>query len=725
MSGLLSQGLDAHRQGRFQEAEERYRQAMLTGGEEGTEGQFLCGTLLLQLGRLQESIGLLSQSAEGRPNDYRPWLNLGEALRLAGRQEEAVKAAKHALLLAPGLPAAHLLQGNLDRVAGRSLDALRHYRQALKGEPSLESAWINSVSLLLELGKAQEACDEARAGLTFCSSPTLKKLLGRALFSLGEGVAAIDAFVQAGDAESLVMAALIRHDEGKDEEAHHFFRMALEVDPRSAPARYNRARVFREEKKLDEAVADLRICIEHHPDYRPALGLAAELMPLVGDFSGLDMVRGRILALGVDDGEMAATSFQMLCLVDDPAFQLASAKRASRDLPRGHAATRIIGGDGKRLTIGYLSSDFVDHALSRVMAGILEQHDRESFKIIAYATRTDDGSDISRRIRGAVEVLRDVAGMSHQAVASLIAQDGVDILVDLNGHTLGSMLDVLGYRPAPVQATYMGYPGTTGCGAVDYLIADGFVIPPEAEKYYSEAVVRLPHCYWAPDGRPAEAQSLSRKDCGLPEDGFVFACFNRANKFSSEMVGVWLSILADVPKSVLWLVAEHPSLQASLRERAKGAGIPPERLVFSAPTAYSRYLGRLALVDLFLDTYPYNAHTLAFDALRLGTPILTLCGQSFAARVAGSMLNALGLPELITHDRETYHQQAVSLARDTVLLQSLRRRLDEARRATPVFDPEVFTRHLEDAYRMMWQRARESQEVTLIEVPERGAASGG
>ncbi|MGD9787574.1 MAG: tetratricopeptide repeat protein [Sulfuricellaceae bacterium] len=723
MNSLLNQGLDAHRQGRFPEAEERYRQAMLVGGEAGREGRFLYGTLLLQLGRLPEAVALLSQSAEENPGDCRPWLNLGEALRLAGRLEEADKAAKQALRLAPDLPAAHVLQGNLDRAQGFSLDALRHYRRAVEREPGSEAAWVNAVSLLLELGKTQEARDEALAGLTLCSSTELKKLLGRALFALGEITAAVDAFLQAGDAESLVMAALIRHDEGNDEDAHRYLRMALEADPHSAPARYNRARLLRGENKLDEAVADLRVCIEHHPDYRPALGLAAELMPLIGDFAGQDKVRERLLALGVDEGEIAATPFQMLCLVDDPTLQRASATRASRDLPRGAVGARTVG-DGRRLTIGYLSSDFVDHALSRVMAGVLERHDREGFKIIAYATRTDDGSDISRRVRGAVEVVRDVAGMTQRAIASLIAQDGVDILVDLNGHTLGTMLGVLGYRPAPVQATYMGYPGTTGYEAVDYLIADGFVVPPEAEKYYSEAVVRLPHCYWAPDHRHAEAEVLSRKDCGLPEEGFVFACFNRANKFSAEMVGTWLSILAQVPRSVLWLVAEHPSLQRSLRERATEAGVSPERLVFSAPAAYGRYLGRLTRVDLFLDTYPYNAHTLAFDALRLGTPILTLCGQSFAARVAGSMLTALGLPELIAPDAASYRERAVALANDPAQRERFRRHLREARGETPVFDAEAFTRHLEEAYRSIWQRARQGLGPAAISVPEKGGVHG-
>jgi predicted O-linked N-acetylglucosamine transferase (SPINDLY family) len=723
VNGLLNQGLEAHRQGRFQEAEERYRQAMLAGGEAGREGRFLCGTLLLQLGRLPEAVALLSQSAEESPGDYRSWLNLGEALRLAGRLEEAGQAARQALLLAPALPAAQVLLGNLDRAAGRSLDALRHYRQALNGEPGLEAAWVNATALLLELGKAREARDEALAGLTLCSAPELKKLLGRAMFALGEIAAAIDAFLQAGDAESLVMAALIRHDEGNDEEAHRFFRRALEADPYSALARYNRARVLRGENKLDEAVADLRVCVEHHPSYRPALGFAAELMPLVGDFAGQEAVKGRLLSLGVVEGEVAAAPFEILCLADDCSLQLAAARQVAKELPSPKPRPPVPGGRAC-LTIGYLSSDFVNHALSRVMAGVFEHHDRGAFKVVAYATRTDDGSDIAARIRGAADAVRDVAGLRPQEVASLIVQDGVDILVDLNGHTWGSMLGVLGYRPAPVQATYMGYPGTTGYEAVDYLIADGFVVPPEAEKYYSEAVVRLPHCYWAPDDKPAEAESLSRKDCGLPDEDFVFACFNRANKFSGEMVGTWLSILSQVPRSVLWLVAEHPSLQRSLRERAMEAGVSPERLVFSAPAAYGRYLGRLARVDLFLDTYPYNAHTLAFDALRLGTLILTLCGQSFAARVAGSMLNALGLHELIAPDATAYREQAVALAHDPAKLDSLRRRLREVRGETPVFDTEVFTRHLEEAYRSMWQRARMGLGPDAISVPEKGSDHG-
>lgn len=721
MSDLLSRGLDAHRQGRLQEAEAAYRQA-LSGGEDA-EGLFLYGTLLLQLGRLPEAADRLRRAAECNPGDYRPWLNLGEALRLAGQVEEGGKAAKQALALAPGLPSAHLLAGNLDRAAGRPLEALRHYRLAQKGEPGLAAAWINGTSLLLELGKAREARDEALAGLTLCSATELKQLLGRALFALGETGAAIDAFLQAGDSESLVMAALIRHDEGRDGEAHDFFCRALAIDPHHALARYNRARVYRSERKLEEAIADLRVCIDHHPDFRPALGFAAELFPLVGDFAGREAVRERILSLGVAGGEVNVAPFEMLCLVDDPALQLATARHAAREFPQPRNLPPVAS-DKPHLTIGYLSSDFINHALSRVMAGVFEKHDRQAFRVIAYATRPDDGSEIAQRIRAAADLVYGVDGWTLSDIAARIAGDKVDILVDLNGHTLGSRLGVLGYRPAPVQASYMGYPGTTGYEAVDYLIADGFVVPPEEEKHYSEAVVRLPHCYWAPDDRPAAAEPLSRKDCGLPEEGFVFACFNRANKFSAETVGAWLSILARVPRSVLWLVAEHPSLQASLRERSREAGVSPERLVFSAPAAYGRYLGRLAQVDLFLDTYPYNAHTLAFDALRLGTPILTRCGQSFAARVAGSMLTALGLPELIAPDAAAYRARAVALAQDPAQLEGLRRRLGEAGRTTAVFDAEVFTRHLEEAYRSMWRRAREGLPPADIWVPDGGNAHG-
>lgn len=718
MNELLNKGLAAHRQGRFQEAEEVYRQALLAGAQEdNTEALFLYGTLLLQLGRLEQAIDFLRRAATGNPDDYRIWLNLAEALRQAGQLADAESAAKQAQRIAPGLPTIHLLLGNIDRARGFPLDALRQYRRALGGDTSLEAAWVNLVSLQLELGKASEARDEAGAGTKFCPSTELKKLLGRAHFALGETEQAIQAFILAGDAESLVMAALIRRDAGCDEDAHVFFRKALSVDPYNALALYNRARVWRGEKKLDEAVADLLACIQQHPAYRPALGFAAELLPLVGDFSGQAAVKERILSLGVVEGVAGTAPFEILCLVDDPALQLATARQASLELTRPRPVPPVADRE-KRLTIGYLSSDFIDHALSRVLAGVFEKHDRQNFRVIAYATRPDDGSEISRRIRGAAEVVRDVAGLSQQAIAALITQDQVDILVDLNGHTWGSMLGVLGYRPAPVQATYMGYPGTTGYAAVDYLIADGFVIPPEAEKYYSEAVVRLPNCYWAPDDRPDKPEQLTRKDCGLPEHGVVFACFNRANKFSAEMIKAWLDILAAVPDSIFWLLAEHPRLQSSLRSMAATAGVAPERLVFAEPADYCRYLGRLTLVDLFLDTYPYGAHTLAFDALRVGTPILTLCGQSFAARVAGSLLHALGIPELVAHDPGAYRRQAVSLGQDPAQLERVRRHLREARKDSPIFDVEIFTRHLEGAYRLMWQHAREGKAPIAIRVPE-------
>ncbi|HWW24286.1 MAG TPA: hypothetical protein VNZ85_00140, partial [Caulobacter sp.] len=360
---------------------------------------------------------------------------------------------------------------------------------------------------------------------------------------------------------------------------------------------------------------------------------------------------------------------------------------------------------GQRVRVAYLSADLHDHATARLMAGLLEAHDRTRFEIFALSYGPDLGGALRDRIDAAIERCIDVRRMSDGQVAALARDLGIDIVVDLKGHTQDGRLGILAHRAAPVQVSWLGYPGALAAPYVDYVIADAVVLPTEAEADWSEAVVRLP-LYQPNDALTSTVAAPTRADAGLPDRAFVFACLNNPAKITPEVFAAWMAVLGAAPGSVLWLYEGSPGAAANLRSYAGSTGIDPARLVFAGPAPHAEHLARQALADLMLDTWPYGAHTTASDALRTGVPILTAPGRSFASRVATSLLTALDLPELVAEDIEAYVAAAVRLAGDPSALEALKTRLDKAVRSGPVFDPAVFGRRLEAAFDILHARAQ-------------------
>ncbi|TAN54930.1 MAG: hypothetical protein EPN20_20950, partial [Magnetospirillum sp.] len=330
-------------------------------------------------------------------------------------------------------------------------------------------------------------------------------------------------------------------------------------------------------------------------------------------------------------------------------------------------------------------------------------HDRDRFRITAYSCGEDDGSAMRRRLEGAFDRFVDLCPVDDAEAVRRIHGDEVDILVDLTGYTTGTRTAILAARPAPVQVNYLGFPGTMGADFIDYIIVDSIVAPPDQQPNFAERLVRLPHSYQANDTRrPIAAQRPSRSECGLPERGFVFCCFNNTFKITPILFDVWMRLLAMVPGSVLWLFQANDKVGDRLKAEAARRGVDPARLIFAARRDLPDHLARHDCADLFLDTLPYNAHTTASDALWAGLPVLTCRGGTFAGRVAASLLSAVGLPELITESREEYESLALALARDPARLAALRQKLRQNRHAAPLFDSAGFTRDLEAAYSRMW-----------------------
>ena len=357
-----------------------------------------------------------------------------------------------------------------------------------------------------------------------------------------------------------------------------------------------------------------------------------------------------------------------------------------------------------RIKIAYLSADFRQHPVAYLMAELLERHDRGRFEIIGLSFGPDDRSEMRARLVAAFDQFLDVRAKSDAEVARLLCELKVDIAIDLQGYTRDCRPRILAHRPAPIQVNYLGFPGTMGAEFIDYIIADETVVPFEHQPFYAEKIVHLPDCYQVNDTKRKIAEWMpTRQEVELPEEGCAFCCFNNNWKITPEVFGVWMRLLHAVEGSVLWLFGDNESAERNLRKEAQARGIDPARLVFAGRLPLEDHLARHRLADLFLDTLPYNAHTTASDALWIGLPVVTRLGGSFAGRVAASLLNAIGLPELVTHSIEDYEALALRLAKDPSLLEGYRNRLATNRLTHPLFDTDRFRRHIEAAYLQMWE----------------------
>lgn len=359
-----------------------------------------------------------------------------------------------------------------------------------------------------------------------------------------------------------------------------------------------------------------------------------------------------------------------------------------------------------KLTVGYVSADFQRHAIAHLIAELFELHDRARFVVNAYSLLPDDGSALRRRLTASFDSFVDCSRADDLTVARRMAADGVDILVDLQGYTRHARSQIAACRPAPVQVQWLGYPGTMAAPFMDYLLADGVVLPESSQPFYDEAIVRLPHCYQINDRkRPRPVSGPSRAALGLPEDGLVMACFNAPYKVRPSDFSAWMKLLRQVDDAVLWLYCDEKAAETNLRAAAEAHGISTRRLVFASLAGIEEHLARYLHVDLFLDTLPYNAHTTASDALWMGCPVVTRMGGTFAGRVGASLLHAVGLERLITRSAGEYQAVALRLLRDPAERHAIREHLTTNRLSLPLFDTPAVTRAVERAYDLMWERA--------------------
>jgi predicted O-linked N-acetylglucosamine transferase (SPINDLY family) len=601
-------------------------------------------------------------------------LTLARDLTRSGDLTNAAQICVKVLQAVPDQPQALHLLGMTAFQQGRPAEAAELLRRAVRSDPHFAMA-SNDLGNLL----------------------ALQGMLAEAAASYRQAIAKTPDFAEAHNN----LGNLLQMTGSLDEAVSHY-RAAAGLRLGYAEAFRNLGSALRRLGRQDEAATAFRTALAIDPGFTPAIPPLAHLLQELCDWTKLDGLTAELVGI-VETEQAAVNPFVFLSLDTTPRQQLLCAQRwAAEHL--GAIRERPPRSTGKdRITIGYLSADFQEHATEHLVAELFQLHDRGRFRVIGYSYGRDDGSAARQRLRESFDKFVDLLDCSHVESAARIRADGVDILVDLKGYTADARPDIL--RPAPVQVNYLGYPGTMGSDAVDFVLVDPVVVPADEQPYFTERLVHLPDCYQVNDRRRLIAPPIpARTGYGLPETGFVFCCFSATYKVTAAIFDLWMRLLAAVPGSVLWLTEPHATAKANLRREAESrlAG-GAARLVFAPWLPNPEHLARLGFADLFLDTLPYGAHTLTSDALWGGCPVITCLGRAFPGRVAGSLLRAVGLPELVTQSLADYESLALQLALEPDRLRAIREKLQANRLTTALFDSRRFTRHLESAFESMWR----------------------
>jgi predicted O-linked N-acetylglucosamine transferase (SPINDLY family) len=689
----------------------------------------------------------------------------GNALLDLRRPEEALTSFERAVALSPDYAAAHNNRGIALLALGRTEQALAAFTSVLQLHPDHALALQNAAAVLKRLGRSSEALNlydrlldsHADDAALLCERGELHLRLANHMAAIADFSEALRLSPALGDAlcgRGLALTALARHEEalesldavlagrpefapavqararalralGRNEAALADFNQLALLRPADADVLYERAVLLRELHRAEEAAEAFAAVLEIAPQYDYALGNLVQARLQCCDWRDYDGLTEQ-LEQGVLAGARVCTPAPFLAVAPSAAAQLSCARTFVADR-HGVARQDLWAGaryQHERLRIAYVSADFRVHPVTALLVGVLEHHDRSRFEIIGVALRSSDDSGLAERVRRTFDQYIDASGRTDAQIAALIRELEVDVVVDLMGYSGHGRAGLFTGRMAPVQIGFLGYPGATALPAMDYIIADRCVIPPDEQLCYTEKVIYLPDCYLPGDDRRAESLVMpTRAACGLPESGFVFCCFNQHYKITPQVFAVWMRLLAGAPGSVLWLTEGSRAAAENLRAAAVRSGINPARVLFAPRLArLEDHLARLAVADLFLDTLPFNAHATASDALWAGLPVLTCMGGTFAGRVAASLLSALGVPELVTQDLQDYERTALRLANEPSTLAALRARVASPSPRRAAFDSSRYCRHLESAYRIVWQRAQAGESASALIVDCSAAA---
>jgi len=694
------------------------------------EVNYNLGLTFQELGQLEAAVKCYEKALSVNPDHAEAHNNLGVTLKELGQLDAAVKCYEKALDVNPDFAEAHSNLGNAFNELGQPDAAVKFYEKALTVNPDYPEAHNNLTVAFYKLGLAfMEHGPADDAGKSYEKAPTVHpdypeahNNLGVILMEFGQLDAAVECYEKAltikpDFSEALNNLGNAFNELGQLDAAVKCYKNTLAIKPDYADAYANQGNVLKGLKRLDEALASYERAIVLNPDLDWMLGdsLHTKMHLCIWDdlANRLDEFKNKI-----NNKERVISPFPLLALIDDPEVQRkASEIYANERYPQSHVLSKIERyPKHKKIRIGYFSADFRDHPVSHLTAELYEIHDRNQFEIYGFYFGPDTQDEMNLRIKAGVDHFHDVRTMSYKDVALLARSLEIDIAVDLGGFTQNSRTEIFAMSAAPIQISYIGYLGTMGANYYDYLMADQTIIPEKDQKYYSEKIAYLPS-YQVNDSTQSLPETIfTRKDLGLPEAGFVFCCFNNIFKITPTSFDSWGRILEQVDGSVLLIYVDNEQAKINLTKEIALRGIDPSRLVFGKRLPKHEYLARYRVADLFLDTHPYNAGTTASDALQMGLPVLTYIGNSFASRMAASVINAVNLPELITSTQEEYESLAIQLATHPEQLKIIKDKLDNNLPSAPLYDTPLFTQHLESSYLTMYDRYQQGLEPDHIYV---------
>lgn len=708
---LFRQAVGFHQEGAFAQASRLYRE-ILEREPDNVAVRQLLALVHFQEGRLEEALGEIALVLAAKPDAAEALATRGNILIKLGRFDDALASFDRAIAVKPDYAEAFYNRGNCRQYLGQFEKAVADYTSALALQPDYEPALTNRGNARKALCRLEQALADydravdlkpGEAIALYHRADALKDLHRdqEALAACEAALASDPALAPAWTARGKILRGLARFDE-----ALASFDRALNLAPNNADALFHRATLaWSEFGRYAEAVHDLTRVMEIDPDYAYARGNLLHLKMYGGNWRGFAQEKASI-DRGVREGQKIVEPFIYQALSEQPCDLLACAKIHARLYPPVPPSWKMKPPARRKLKLGYVSGEFRAQATQYLAAGLYETHDRAAFEVIAFDNGESDNSAMRARLKTAFDRFIPISGLSDREAARRIAHEEIDILVNLNGWFGRHRMGVFAQRPAPIQVNFLGFPGTLGAPYIDYILADRVVLPESEQQFYAEKVAWLPDCYQVNDDKRAiAARPPSRADQGLPDKGLVLCNFNQSYKLTPDIFALWMRLLKEIEGSVLWLMAGNGDFALHLRQEAERQGVAGSRMVFAQSEPLERHLARASLADLFLDTLPYNAHTTASDALWAGVPLITCRGHAFAGRVAASLLTAIGMPELISEDLASYEALALKLGRDPHALKACRQKLAENRTTCPLFDTGRFRRHIEAAYRRMWEIA--------------------
>ena len=670
-------------------------------------------------GNLQEAKKIYEEILEGTPDDFNCLHHLGIIAKNNKEYLSAFDLISQAININPNSSAAHFNLANTLKELNKIDDAIVSYDKAIEIKPDSELYSLRGLAFH-ELKKYDEAISSYDESIKLKPDPTAYCNRGLAFVELRkikEGIADYDKaiqmdsnFIQVRHNRALALKIL-----GKTKECIEAFKAIIKIEPNHYESLYEIATLYNVLKEFNLALTYCEQALKINPNHNPTLLLGIKIRKRTCDWTFDD--QDTLYALKkINDGEESVGPFSSLAFFADPAIQKKLIERhTSKKYPLNNFFNKILPyTNHKKIRIAYFSPDFWSHPVSNLMVECVEKHDQSKFEIYGFSLVDRPDDPVNKRLKKAFTKYINIENKLTKDIVKLAREMEIDIAIDLAVYTGQTRPEIFAMRAAPIQINYLGFPGTSGADYFDYIIADSVLIPQDAQQHYSEKIVYLPSFQANDSNHPAPSTLFKRQDLGLPETGFIFCCFNNSNKYSPSIFDSWMKILSKVNDSVLLLYADNESVKTNLRKEVTIRGIKPSRLIFGDRLPMPEYLARFKVIDLFLDTLPFNAGTTASDALRSGLPIITCKGKTFAGRMCASLLNAINLQELITCSLEHYESLAIELATNPERLKIIRDKLDKNLPSALLYNSTLFTKNIESAYSMIYERMQNKSNVEHI-----------